>query len=187
MSIDIKNRTDRLASRLEEIRQASDRRWGVYERWQYMSVRCVRERADRGRQTVDVEAVEGAVVALGRRAVGEGDAAAVEAGVGLAHGAHVDGAAAETQAAVRHAPHAPAPAVGHARRALAAVPREDRLALKNTKVPITSHLFFINKVNVINLSCKTPILCWTNEGLQVRRRVNVNSLLFNYKIFRDKK
>lgn len=83
-------------------------------------------------QTVDVEAVEGAVVSLGRRAVGEGDAAAVQAGVGLAHGAHVDGAAAQPQAAVQHAPHAPAPAVRHARLALAAVPREDRFSLQHT-------------------------------------------------------
>lgn len=92
-----------------------------------------------GRLTVDLQLVVSAVVARRRRAVGEGDSAAVEAGVGLAHGAHVDGAAAEPEAAVQHAPHAPTPAVRHARRALPAVPREDHVALQPTTNNILLH------------------------------------------------
>lgn len=61
--------------------------------------------------TVDFESVECAVIARGRRAVGEGDVAAVEAGVGLAHCAHIDGAATEAGTPVAQVPHSPSPAV----------------------------------------------------------------------------
>lgn len=82
--------------------------------------------------TVNVEEVESAVVARGRRAVGEGDAAAVQAGVGLAHGANVNGAAAEAEPPVEESLHTPSPPVTQPHAPLAAVPRQDRLALLDT-------------------------------------------------------
>lgn len=78
--------------------------------------------------TVDVEVIEGPVVTSRRRAVGEGDATAVEARVRLPHGADVDGAAAEPWG--KDPPHASAPAVRQLRPALTAVPRKYYLALK---------------------------------------------------------
>lgn len=81
--------------------------------------------------TFDLEVVKSSIVAWGRRAVGKGNAASVQAGVGLSHGAYVDGAPAEVESPVAEPADTSAPSVRHDGlfRRRAAVPRVDAFSL----------------------------------------------------------